>query len=142
VYEGPRGAERTIVHLTTELTSGGRRALRVEADSGFFQTQSSEVKLVGIHASILSTDGVAAVTIEADSALLEEDAQRLTALGNVLVRSRGGTSVETAKLLFDAATSRLTSDSTVVREGGRTESGPCFESDSQLSQWRFCDGPA
>jgi hypothetical protein len=63
-------------------------------------------------------------------------------MGDVKVQNRQGVSVETAELLFDASTSRLTSDSsTAVREGGRTETGPCFESDSQLSQWRFCDGP-
>jgi LPS export ABC transporter protein LptC len=140
-YDGPRDAERAIVNLTTEMASGGRRALRVEADSGFFQAGSGEVKLVGIHASMFSPDGVASVTIEADSAVLDDEAQRLTAMGEVLVRNRQGLSVETTELLFDASTSRLTSDSsTTVEEGGRTESGPCFESDSQLSQWRFCNG--
>jgi len=142
-YQEPRGADRVIVRLITEMTSDGRRALRVESDSAFFYAGSNEVKLLNLHGSMFSPDGVAGVTIQADSAVLDSGAQRLTALGNVVARTRRGTSVETAELVFDAPTARLTSDSaTVVQEAGGSQRGPCFESDSQLSQWRFCNGPS
>jgi len=141
-YQSPRGADRSIFRMTTEITTDGRRALRVESDSAFFRTGSDTVKLVGVRASMFASTGNAGVTIEADSGALESGTQRLTALGTVTARTRdGGLTVRTGQLVFDPSTNRLTSDSaTVVERGGSTERGPCFEGDALLTEWSLCGG--
>lgn len=139
-FEAPRGASRVITGLGTEITSDGRRALRIEADSGFGGEDTGVLTLVGVEARAFDVEGLVRVTLEADSGRLDETTRVFTALGNVRVRTQdGGVTLETAALSYDPSTGQLRSDSAVVVEGrGRTERGTCFEGDPLLTSWRVC----
>lgn len=141
-YEPPRGAARVITGLGTEITSEGRRVLRVEADSGFAAEGPGVVTLVGVEARAFDQNGLVRVTLEADSGRLDESSRVFTATGNVRARTQdGAVSIETPELIFDPATGRLRSDSAVVVQlRGRTERGTCFEGDPLLTSWRVCGG--
>ena len=143
-YDAPRGASRVIVGLGTEITSDGRRVLRVEADSGFAGDESGVVKLVGVEARAFDPNGRVRMTLEADSGRLDETSRVLTATGNVRARTQDhSVSLQTAELVFDPSTGRLRSDSAVIVERqGRTERGGCFEGDPLLTSWTLCEGPS
>lgn len=142
-YDAPRGAQRIITGLGIEVTANGRRALLVEADSGFVQEGSSTVTLVGVRAEAFGESQVARMTLEADSGRFDEETRLFIAMGNVAARTRdGAVSLETTHLVFDPAADLLRSDSAVVvDERGRTERGSCFEGDRLLTSWTVCGGP-
>lgn len=141
-YEAPRGAQRVLTGLGIEITSEGRRVLRIEADSGFAREESPEVALVGVEARAFDEQGIPGMTLEADSGRLDEDTRMFTALGDVRARRQDGTvSVQAPVLVFDPATGRLTSDTTVVVErAGGSETLPCFQADPLLREWGACGG--
>lgn len=141
-YEAPRGASRVIVGLATEITSEGRRVMRVEADSGFAHADSGLVTLVGVEARTFDDNGRVRATLEADSGRLDEMGRVFTAMGNVRVSTQDGlVSLETAELVYDPSTGQLRSDSAaVVTRDGVTQQGTCFEGDPLLAGWRVCGG--
>ncbi|UCE17993.1 MAG: LPS export ABC transporter periplasmic protein LptC [Gemmatimonadota bacterium] len=82
----------------------------------------------GNHVSVLTADGGA----------VNEISQNLTAFGNVLVLSEGGSRLKTEKLEWHNESQRILSDTLVTIQSGDEEiTGVGFESDADLEHWKI-----
>lgn len=128
-------ADAVMYKMTTYLLAAGVRQGRVDADTAYAYTDSSEYALVGMHVIFYDDNGRERATVKADSGHMNVRTQSMVALGHVvLLVAAGGPKIESSELHYDPNRDRLWSDSAAVMTGadGVVTRGSSFESDLEF----------
>lgn len=128
-------ADAVIYKMTTYLLAAGVRQGRVDADTAYAYTDSSEYALVGMQVIFYDDNGRERATVKADSGHMNVRTQSMVALGHVvLLVAAGGPKIESSELHYDPNGDRLWSDSATVMTGahGVVTRGSSFESDLEF----------
>lgn len=134
-------ADAVSYGMKTYLTTDGIRTGEVFSDSAYQFNDSSRSHLFGMRMKLFHDDGRDRAVITADSAVLYQQTQELTARGNVVaVVQDQGVQIESPELHYNPDAERIWSDSaSVLTRDGSVTRGSCFESDLVFENWSICD---
>jgi LPS export ABC transporter protein LptC len=121
--------------MTSYLLSEGVRQGRVDADTAYAYSDSSEVAIVGMHVAFYDDNGRERATVKADSGRMNQRTQSMVALGHVvLLVAADGRKIESAEMHYDPNRDRLWSDSATVQTeaNGVVTRGSSFTSDLEF----------
>ena len=126
------GADLVQYGMVSFLTASGVREGRVQADTAYVFYDSATVRLRGMRLVFYNADGTERATVTADAGELDENTDRMTARGDVvLIVQADGRRIETVELNYDPEQDRIWSDSATVQTmpDGSVTRGTAFESD-------------
>ena len=129
------GADGVIMGgVTTISNPEGIRTARLHFDTAFQWSDSTHQALRGVHLTVFSEDGSERATITSLRGTFEPLAERLTAIGEVvLVVPLEDRRLETEELHYDPEQNQLRSDSAFVMiEEGQRREGSSFTSDLEF----------
>lgn len=122
------------------LHTEGTRTGEVAADSAFEVPDSSQTRLFGMEMTLYYEDGRDRARVRADSAILNQRTERLTAWGNVVARVLDqGVEIASPELHYDPTAEQIWSDSRTVitRDDGSVTRGTAFRSDLVFQNWEL-----
>ncbi len=133
-------AEGILYGVKSFLATNGIRAGVVFADSAYQFPDSSQTRLYVMEMTLYHEDGRDRARIVADSAILHQRTEELTAWGNVVARVLDeGMTIEGPELHYDPSASQIWSDSatTITQADGSTTRGTSFRSDLTFQNWEL-----
>jgi len=133
-------ADQVIFGMTSYLSASGVREGRIMADTAYFFTDSSAVRLRGMEVVFYHADGRERATVRAREGELDQSTDRMVARGDVvLVIHEDRRRIETAELHYDPARDRIWSDSATTQTlaDGSTSRGTSFRSDLAFQNFRL-----
>jgi LPS export ABC transporter protein LptC len=128
-------ASSIIYGMTSYLMAAGVRQGRVDADTAYTYSDSSDISLIGMHVVFYDDNGRERATVTADSGRMNRRTQSMVAKGNVvLVVAADGRKIQSAELNYDPNRDRLWSDSATVQTtaDGVVTKGSSFVSDLEF----------
>ncbi|HSG50136.1 MAG TPA: LPS export ABC transporter periplasmic protein LptC, partial [Longimicrobiales bacterium] len=126
--------------MRSYLHTEGTRSGEVAADSAFEVPDSSQTRLFGMEMTLYYEDGRDRARVRADSAILSQRTEQLTAWGNVVARVLDqGIEVASSELHYDPQGQQIWSDSATVitRDDGSVTRGTAFRSDLVFQNWEL-----
>ena len=128
--------------MRSYLHTEGTRSGEVAADSAFEVPDSSQTRLFGMEMTLYYEDGRDRARVRADSAILNQRTEQLTAWGNVVARVLDqGIEVASSELRYDPQGQQIWSDSATVitRDDGSVTRGTAFRSDLVFQNWELAN---
>jgi LPS export ABC transporter protein LptC len=133
-------AEGILYGVKSYLRTNGIRSGVVFADSAYQFPDSSQTRLYAMEMTLYHDDGRDRARIEADSAVLHQRTEELTAWGHVVAQVLDqGMTIESSELQYDPSASQIWSDSatTITQDDGSTTRGTSFRSDLMFQNWEL-----
>jgi LPS export ABC transporter protein LptC len=133
-------AEGILYGVKSYLRTNGIRSGVVFADSAYQFPDSSQTRLYAMEMTLYHEDGRDRARIEADSAVLHQRTEELTAWGHVVAQVLDqGMTIESSELQYDPSASQIWSDSatTITQDDGSTTRGTSFRSDLMFQNWEL-----
>ena len=134
------GADNVIFGMVSFLTARGIREGHVEADTAYLFADSAKAKLHQMRIVFYNADGSERATVTGTSGEWDQNTDRMTAWGDVLlIVHSDGRRIESAELTYDPNIERIWSDSATVMTlaNGSVTRGSAFESDMEFSTIRI-----
>jgi LPS export ABC transporter protein LptC len=134
------GADNVVFGMVAFMTSRGIRNGRVEADTAFMFADSARAQLHQMLIVFYNDDGSERATVTGTSGDWNQQTDRMTARGDVLLLvSDDGRKIESSELNYDPSQNRIWSDSATVQTmaNGSVTRGSAFQSDMEFRNVRI-----
>lgn len=135
-------AEGILYGVRSYLRTYGIQSAEVFADSAYQFPDSAQTYLYAMEMTLFYENGQDRARIVADSAVLHQRTEELTARGNVVAQVLDqGVTIRSAELHYDPTASQIWSDSatTITRDDGSVTRGSAFRSDLVFQNFQLTD---
>lgn len=132
-------ADQVIIGFKQFLTEAGRHKATVTGDTAYVYNDSSFVLVKNVDLTMYDEQGQFSAHLNAKVGDMYNASNAMIARGNVVLKTKDGSTIETQELHYDPQTHRIWSTVPAVKReaNGATMSGSSFEADDKFNNVRI-----